>query len=45
VCVKAGEASAPNEVDAITGATISSKAVVKIIRERERAVAGAAARA
>jgi electron transport complex protein RnfG len=32
VCVKAGEASAPNEVDAITGATISSKAVVSIIR-------------
>ncbi len=28
---KPGTASAPNEVDAITGATISSKAVVKII--------------
>ncbi|MFG0283276.1 MAG: FMN-binding protein [Phycisphaerales bacterium JB039] len=31
VAVKAGEKSAPNEVDAITGATISSKAVVRII--------------
>lgn len=30
-CVKSGEKSAPNEVDAITGATISSKAVVSII--------------
>ena len=31
VAVKAGDKSAPNEVDAITGATISSKAVVRII--------------
>ncbi len=31
-CVKAGEASAAHEVDAITGATISAKAVVSIIR-------------
>ncbi len=31
VVVKKGKKSAPNEVDAITGATISSKAVVKII--------------
>ncbi len=31
VCTKSGEASAANEVDAITGATISSKAVVSII--------------
>ena len=33
VCVKAGEKSAAHEVDAITGATISSKAVVRIINE------------
>ncbi|NEX21631.1 FMN-binding protein [Thiorhodococcus mannitoliphagus] len=31
--VKKGTATAPNEVDAITGATISSKAVVRIINE------------
>jgi electron transport complex protein RnfG len=31
--VKKGTKSAPNEVDAITGATISSKAVVRIINE------------
>jgi len=31
--VKQGSKSAPNEVDAITGATISSKAVVRIINE------------
>ena len=31
--VKKGSKSAPNEVDAITGATISSKAVVRIINE------------
>ncbi len=33
VTVKKGMRSAPNEVDAITGATISSKAVVRIINE------------
>ncbi|MCP4042253.1 MAG: FMN-binding protein [Gammaproteobacteria bacterium] len=33
VTVKKGTKSAPNEVDAITGATISSKAVVRIINE------------
>jgi electron transport complex protein RnfG len=33
VAVKKGTGSAPNEVDAITGATISSKAVVRIINE------------
>ena len=33
VAVKQGTGSAPNEVDAITGATISSKAVVRIINE------------
>ncbi|MBP6734990.1 MAG: FMN-binding protein [Chromatiaceae bacterium] len=31
VAVKKGKKSAPNQIDAITGATISSKAVVKII--------------
>lgn len=31
--VKKGEADAPNEVDCITGATISSKAVIRIINE------------
>jgi len=37
VTVKKGRKSAPNEVDAITGATISSKAVVRIInRGNER---------
>jgi len=35
--VKKGLKLAPNEIDAITGATISSKAVVRIINEgRER---------
>ncbi len=33
VVVKKGKKSRPNEVDAITGATISSKAVVRIINE------------
>ncbi len=33
VVVKKGRKSKPNEVDAITGATISSKAVVRIINE------------
>ncbi len=33
IIVAAGSASADNEVDAITGATISSKAVVRIINE------------
>ncbi|MCU7929480.1 MAG: FMN-binding protein [Candidatus Thiodiazotropha sp. (ex Codakia rugifera)] len=33
VAVKRGSKSAPNEVDAITGATISSKAVVRIINQ------------
>ncbi|KHD08045.2 hypothetical protein PN36_19700 [Candidatus Thiomargarita nelsonii] len=33
VLVKKGNKSAPNEVDAITGATISSKAVVRILNE------------
>lgn len=33
VAVKKGSKSAPNEIDAITGATISSKAVVRIINE------------
>lgn len=33
VAVKKGRKAAPNEVDAITGATISSKAVVRIINQ------------
>lgn len=33
VLVKKGEKTKPNQVDAITGATISSRAVVKILRE------------
>jgi len=33
VAVKKGTKSSPNEIDAITGATISSKAVVRIINE------------
>jgi electron transport complex protein RnfG len=33
VAVKKGTKSQPNEIDAITGATISSKAVVRIINE------------
>ena len=36
VAVKKGRKAAPNEVDAITGATISSKAVVRIINESKR---------
>ena len=36
LAVKKGTRSAPNEVDAITGATISSKAVVRIINEASR---------
>jgi electron transport complex protein RnfG len=36
VTVKKGRKSAPNEVDAITGATISSKAVVQIINRGNR---------
>ncbi len=36
VAVKKGTSSAPNEIDAITGATISSKAVVRIINETHR---------
>jgi electron transport complex protein RnfG len=35
--VKKGTSSMPNEVDAITGATISSKAVVRIINEAHAA--------
>ncbi|HHH38770.1 MAG TPA: FMN-binding protein [Sedimenticola sp.] len=35
VAVKKGHKSAPNEIDAITGATISSKAVVRIINEAQ----------
>jgi len=33
IAVKKGDKSQPNEIDAITGATISSKAVVRIINE------------
>ena len=33
VAVKKGTKSRPNEIDSITGATISSKAVVRIINE------------
>jgi electron transport complex protein RnfG len=33
VAVKKGTKTQPNQVDAITGATISSKAVVRIINE------------
>ena len=36
MAVKKGKRSAPNEIDAITGATISSKAVVRIINEANR---------
>ncbi len=36
VAVKQGTSSRPNEIDAITGATISSKAVVRIINEAHR---------
>jgi len=37
VAVKKGTSSRPNEIDAITGATISSKAVVRIINEAHTA--------
>ena len=37
VTVKKGTGTAPNEVDAITGATISAKAVVRIINETHNA--------
>jgi electron transport complex protein RnfG len=37
VAVKKGTSSQPNEIDAITGATISSKAVVRIINEAHAA--------
>lgn len=37
VAVKKGSSSQPNEIDAITGATISSKAVVRIINETHSA--------
>ncbi len=37
VAVKKGTKSRPNEIDAITGATISSKAVVRIINEAHTA--------
>ena len=40
VAVKKGTKSNPNEIDAITGATISSKAVVRIINEAHTAWAG-----
>ena len=40
VAVKKGTKSAPNEIDAITGATISSKAVVRIINEAHIAWSG-----
>ena len=36
VTVKRGTKSAPNQVDAITGATISAKAVVRIINQGNR---------
>jgi len=37
VAVKKGTSSNPNEIDAITGATISSKAIVRIINETHTA--------
>ena len=40
VAVKKGAKSNPNEIDAITGATISSKAVVRIINESHAAWSG-----
>jgi len=40
VAIKKGTGTQPNEVDAITGATISSKAVVRIINETHKAWAG-----
>jgi electron transport complex protein RnfG len=36
VAVKKGKKAKPNEIDAITGATISSKAVVRIINEANK---------
>lgn len=36
VAVKKGQKTRPNEIDAITGATISSKAVIRIINEANR---------
>lgn len=36
VAVKKGRKSSPNQIDAITGATISSKAVVRIINQANR---------
>jgi electron transport complex protein RnfG len=40
VAVKKGTKSTPNEIDAITGATISAKAVVRIINETHTAWSG-----
>ena len=40
VTVKKGSKTQPNEVDAITGATISSKAIVRIINETHAAWSG-----
>jgi electron transport complex protein RnfG len=40
VAVKKGTKSKPNEIDAITGATISSKAIVRIINETHAAWTG-----
>jgi len=40
VAVKKGNKTQPNELDAITGATISSKAVVRIINEAQAAWSG-----
>ena len=40
VAVKKGTSTQPNEVDAITGATISSKAIVRIINETHTAWTG-----
>ena len=40
VGVKGGAGDAPNEVDMITGATISSRVVIEIINERVAALEG-----
>jgi electron transport complex protein RnfG len=40
VAVKKGTKSQPNEIDAITGATISAKAIVRIINETHAAWSG-----
>ena len=40
VAVKKGTKTSPNQVDAITGATISSKAIVRIINEAHSAWIG-----